>query len=144
MGAMSALRLTLEWHRKSCDNLVMATRRGWSRDELLIALRLYMRSPFGKLDGRNPEIISLAEHIRRTPNALAMKACNFASLDPAFRASNRKGLSGASEADREMPNSRVMRSELQRKLRTQWLVLYRRLPPRMIPMSLRCPRERPM
>lgn len=31
-----------------------------------------------------------------------MKACNFASLDPVFLASNRKGLSGASESDRAL------------------------------------------
>jgi hypothetical protein len=68
---------------------------GWTRDQLLIALRLYMRTPFGRLHGRNPQIIELSDKIGRTPNALAMKACNFASLDPAFRASNRKGLSGA-------------------------------------------------
>lgn len=84
------------------DNPRMPDRRGWSRDELLIALRLYMRSPFGKLHGRNPEIMALAHRIGRTPNALAMKACNFANLDPAFRATNRRGLSGASEADRAM------------------------------------------
>jgi hypothetical protein len=78
----------------------MAERTGWTRDQLLIALRLYMRMPFGRLHGRNPEIIELAGKIGRTPNALAMKACNFASIDPVFRATNRKGLSGASEADR--------------------------------------------
>lgn len=82
----------------------MAERVPWSRDQQLIALRLYMRTPFGKLDGRNPEIISLADRIGRTPSALAMKACNFASLDPAFLATNRRGLSGASEADRELWN----------------------------------------
>lgn len=59
-----------------------------------------MRLPFGRLHGRNAGIITLAAKIGRTPNALAMKACNFASLDPAFRATDRKGLSGASEADR--------------------------------------------
>ena len=62
----------------------MAQRPGWTRDPLLIALRLYMRTPFGRLHGRNPEIIHLATKIDRTPSALAMKACNFASLDPAF------------------------------------------------------------
>ncbi len=87
---------------ESWDNLLMPARRGWTRDELLIALRLYMRSPFGTLHGRNREIISLAARIGRTPSALAMKACNFASLDPAFRASNRRGLSGASDADRTL------------------------------------------
>ena len=78
----------------------MAERIGWTRDQQLIALRLYMRTPFGKLHGRNPDIISLASQIGRTANALAMKACNFASLDPEFRQTNRTGLSGASESDR--------------------------------------------
>lgn len=78
----------------------MVKRLGWTREQLLIALRLYMRTPFGRLHSKNPEIITLASQIGRTPSALAMKACNFASLDPAFRATNRAGLSGASEADR--------------------------------------------
>jgi predicted restriction endonuclease len=80
----------------------MPERLAWTRDQLLIALRLYMRCPFGRLHGRNPEIIQLAITIGRTPGAVAMKACNFASLDPAFRASKRSGLSGASEADRAL------------------------------------------
>lgn len=78
----------------------MAKHLGWTREQLLIALRMYLRLPFGRLHGRNPEIVELANKIGRTPNALAMKACNFASLDPVFLASNRKGLSGASESDR--------------------------------------------
>ncbi len=80
----------------------MAERIGWTREQQLIALRLYMRTPFGRLHGRNPEIIELASRIGRSANALAMKACNFASLDPAFRLTNRRGLSGASESDRAM------------------------------------------
>ena len=51
----------------------MARRIDWTRDQQLIALRVYMRMPFGKLHGRNPDIISLAERIGRTPNALAIK-----------------------------------------------------------------------
>jgi putative restriction endonuclease len=78
----------------------MPERVGWTRDQLLIALRLYMTTPFGKLHRGNPDIIALAARIGRTPSALGMKACNFASLDPVFRATNRAGLSGASEADR--------------------------------------------
>ena len=80
----------------------MPQRIGWTRDQQLIALRLYMRTPFGRLHGRNAEIIALAARIGRTANALAMKACNFASLDPEFRLTNRKGLSGASESDRAL------------------------------------------
>src|SRR5688572_6577187 len=59
-----------------------------------------MRTPFGRLHGRNPEIIALAATIGRTPNVLAMRACNFAGLEPVFRSSERSGLSGASDADR--------------------------------------------
>jgi putative restriction endonuclease len=68
----------------------------WTRDQLLIALRLYFRLPFGKLHKTNVEIVRLANQIGRTPSALAMKACNFANLDPNLK---QKGLSGASRAD---------------------------------------------
>ena len=74
--------------------------RLWTREQQLVALRLYMRLPFGRLHGRNPEIAKIAEPLGRTADALAMKACNFASLDPVFRATKRRGLSGASTADR--------------------------------------------
>lgn len=74
----------------------------WTRDELLVALRLYCRTPFGKLHNRNPEIQSIAGAIGRTANALGMKACNFASLDPAQQARGIKGLKGRSKADEEL------------------------------------------
>ena len=61
-----------------------------------------MRLPFGRLHATNPEILELAAQIGRTPGALAMKACNFASLDSTFRATNRSGLSRASNADRAL------------------------------------------
>jgi putative restriction endonuclease len=71
----------------------------WQEDELLLTLHLYCRTPFGKLHQTNPEIIKLAHIIGRTPSAIAMKACNFASLDPALA---QKGLAGASKADRAL------------------------------------------
>ena len=69
----------------------------WTRDQQLIALRLYIRMPFGRLTSRSHEIIALARLIGRTPGALTMKAGNFGSLDPDL---NRKGLSNVSQADR--------------------------------------------
>lgn len=69
----------------------------WQEDELLLTLHLYCRLPFGKLHQSNPEVIQIAQVIGRTPSAVAMKACNFASLDPAL---TQKGLKGASKADR--------------------------------------------
>src|SRR5690348_1575331 len=80
----------------------MSKQTAWTRDQQLIALRLYMGTSFGRLHGTNPELVELAHRIGRTPGALAMKACNFASLDPEFRKTNRKGLSGASDADRAL------------------------------------------
>lgn len=74
----------------------------WQEDELLLTLHLYCRTPFGKLHQTNPEIIKLAKIIGRTPSAVAMKACNFASLDPALA---QKGLAGASKADRALWNA---------------------------------------
>ncbi|MCX5659704.1 MAG: HNH endonuclease signature motif containing protein [Planctomycetota bacterium] len=73
---------------------------GWTRDQLLVAFRLYCRTPFGKLHRGNPEIIALARLIGRTPSAVGMKACNFAALDPAQQARGIKALGNLSRADR--------------------------------------------
>jgi len=76
------------------------TRRPWSRDELLVTFNLYCKLPFGKLHRGHPRIIDLADHLQRTPNAVAMKLVNLASLDPEIRESGRRGLPNASRADR--------------------------------------------
>lgn len=80
----------------------MTTRLAWTRQQLLIAFYLYCQTPFGKLHSRNPEIIKYAALINRTPSALAMKLTNIASLDPAITSTGRKGLKGASSADKAM------------------------------------------
>ncbi len=77
-------------------------RKGWSREELLVTFRLYCRTPFGRLHSRNPSIIELAQLIGRTPGAVTMKACNFASLDPHQQARNISALGNVSRADREL------------------------------------------
>lgn len=80
----------------------MANRKGWTERELLVAFGLYCRLPFGKLHSGNTLIIRFAERIGRIPSALAMKLVNIASLDPAITSTGRKGLSGASLADKKM------------------------------------------
>ena len=80
----------------------MQGRKNWNREQLLVAFNLYCKLPFGKLHSRNPEIIKYAELIKRTPSALAMKLTNIASLDPLITSTGRKGLSGASLADKTM------------------------------------------
>ena len=61
-----------------------------------------MTQPFGRLHQTAKEVVETARLIERTPSAVAMKACNFASLDPEFRKTNRTGLKGASQADRDL------------------------------------------
>ena len=80
----------------------MPARVQWSPEELLVAFRLYCRTPFGRLHRRNPAIVELSEKLGRTPSAVAMKACNFASLDPAQRARDIKALANVSQADRRL------------------------------------------
>lgn len=80
----------------------MSDRIGWTRQQLLVAFNLYCQMPFGKMHSRNPQIIKYAELIGRTPSALAMKLTNIASLDPAITSTGRKGLEGASAADKAM------------------------------------------
>ncbi|MBI3778014.1 MAG: HNH endonuclease, partial [Gammaproteobacteria bacterium] len=58
-----------------------------------------------------PEIIELARLIGRTPSAVAMKACNFASLDPVQRARNISALGNVSRADRSLWESFAKNSE---------------------------------
>ncbi|HZM02706.1 MAG TPA: HNH endonuclease [Candidatus Saccharimonadales bacterium] len=76
----------------------------WTRDHSLLALNLYCKLPFGKLHRGNPMIIDVAFKMGRTASSLAMKLCNFASLDPVQRARGIRGLAGASRHDNEIRN----------------------------------------
>lgn len=80
----------------------MASQRLWSRDELIIAMNLYCKLPFGQFHKRNPIIIEIAQKLGRTPSSLAMKLCNFASIDPVQNARGIIGLRGSSKADKEI------------------------------------------
>ena len=74
----------------------------WTREHFLIALNLYNKLPFGKLHKGNPLIIDVAGRMGRTASSLAMKLCNFASLDPVLQARGVHGLSGATRHDLAM------------------------------------------
>ena len=80
----------------------MKPRRPWTRDELVIAMNLYCKLPFGQISYKKLIIIEVAQKLGRTPSSLAMKLVNFASLDPVHQARGVKGLSGASKADRKI------------------------------------------
>ncbi|MCI0361757.1 MAG: HNH endonuclease [Planctomycetaceae bacterium] len=77
-------------------------RQSWSRDETLVAFNIYCRTPFGRLHGKNPEIIEVAARLGRTASALAMKCCNLAAFDDVLKERGIKGLSKASKTDAEV------------------------------------------
>jgi putative restriction endonuclease len=74
--------------------------RLWTREELLLAINLYCKLPFGKLHTGTEEIKKLAQLIDRSVNSVALKLVNFSSLDPSLQARGIKGMSGASNLDK--------------------------------------------
>jgi putative restriction endonuclease len=77
----------------------MIERKPWTRDELILAINLYCKTPFGKIHVRNPDIIELAINLGRTPGSVSYKLANFASIDPSL---DRKGASNVSKLDKEV------------------------------------------
>lgn len=73
-------------------------KQNWSREELIVAFNLYCKIPFGKIHNRNPEIISLAKLLGRTPSALSWKLANFSRLDPTLQ---KRNISGATHGSKE-------------------------------------------
>ena len=76
----------------------------WTKEQIKLAFHLYCQLPYGRIYGRNPEIVALAKIIGRTADAVAMKMLNIASLDPAITSTGRVGLGNASALDREVWN----------------------------------------
>ena len=82
----------------------------WNRDELILALDLYLSS--GWLDDSHPKVQELSGVIQnlplhpgwrgnpsfRSPDAVSMKVANFQALDPAYHG---WGLPGVSKGERD-------------------------------------------
>jgi putative restriction endonuclease len=79
----------------------MATNK-WTREELILAFNLYCKIPFGTIHIRNPQIITLAKILGRTPSAVSWKLANLASLDPTLKKRNIAGASHGAKLDAEI------------------------------------------
>lgn len=79
-------------------------RNNWTREQALAALALYCQLPFGQMHARCAAVRELATRIGRTPDAVAMKLGNFASLDPAHKQRGVAGLPHVAALDRELWN----------------------------------------
>lgn len=58
----------------------------WTKEELILAFNLYLKTPFGKMHSTNKEVIHLANLIGRSSNSIALRLVNFASVDPVLKA----------------------------------------------------------
>ena len=74
-------------------------RRNWNREETILAMELYCRTPFNKISNSNKDIIYLAEKLNRTPSAVAKKMFNLAHYDPTLAARNVSSLAHTSKLD---------------------------------------------
>lgn len=75
----------------------MTTRNLWTKEELILAFNLYLKIPFGKMHSTNKDVIHLANLIGRTPNSIALRLVNFASVDPVLKARGIKGMDGGTK-----------------------------------------------
>lgn len=71
----------------------------WNRQELMLAINLYCKIPFGKISSRHPDIIELAGLLGRTPSSVGLKLANLAAIDPTIP---QKGLVNAGKLDRQV------------------------------------------
>lgn len=85
----------------------------WSRDELILALDLYLRLNPVHTDESNPDIVALSQLLNRlpihpredkqeefrNPNGVYMKLCNFLRLDPTYEG---KGLAAGSKLEEQV------------------------------------------
>lgn len=77
-------------------------RRNWTREELILAVNLYCKIPFGKIHQNNPDIIHFAKLIGRTPGSISFKLGNFGSFDQSLKERGVGGLPNASKLDKEV------------------------------------------
>ena len=76
----------------------MSRNPNWTRDELILALNLYINAGRVQLDNNDPRVIELSELLNnlpihptelrqakfRNPNGVSMKLGNFLSIDPKY------------------------------------------------------------
>lgn len=86
-------------------------RRLWTKEELILALNLYLKLPFGKFHSGTPEIIILSKIIDRTPSSVSMRLGNFASVDPYHQNRGIGGLSGGKKQVQPIWNEFVNNKE---------------------------------
>lgn len=74
----------------------------WTKEETVLALALYCKIPFGKINKNHPRVIELSKLIGRTPASVSMKMGNFGRFDEDLAKKGISGLSNGSKLDKEV------------------------------------------
>ncbi|MBR0705407.1 HNH endonuclease [Bradyrhizobium liaoningense] len=90
----------------------------WTRDELILALDLYLRHQGNPPGKSSSEVVNLSKLLNkisgqlskgnpdfRNPNGVYMKTMNFRRFDPAYRAQGKKGLERGGKLEGEIWNA---------------------------------------
>lgn len=77
----------------------MTKGRRWTADEIFRAIDLYVRTPFGRIHSKNPDILTLADELDRTPGSVALKMANLAGIDESIP---QRGMANASALDHQV------------------------------------------
>jgi len=80
----------------------MSKNPNWTREQHILAFRLYNQIPFGKIHTGNPQLQELAKLIGRSVNAVSLKLANFARLDPVLQTRDIKGMSHGAKGEEEI------------------------------------------
>lgn len=83
----------------------------WTRDQHLLAFRLYNEIPFGSIHTKNPKLQQLAHLVGRSVNAVSLKLANFARLDPVLQRRAIKGMSHGAKGEEEIWNAYLQNPE---------------------------------
>jgi putative restriction endonuclease len=74
----------------------------WTREEHLLAFRIYNEIPFGKIDEKTPKVRSLAALLGRKVGSASYKLANFSRLDPVLAKRGIKGLVNGAKGEAEV------------------------------------------
>jgi len=75
--------------------------RPWTREEVLLTIRLYCKLPYRKLRQSTPEVRELALLLNRTPSAISKRCCNYVQFDP-VESKRVKGFTRAAKLDKSI------------------------------------------
>jgi len=70
----------------------MSKKSDWTREEHILAFKLYNEIPFGRIHQNNPAVKALAKIIGRSAGSVSYKLANIARLDPVLQARGIKGM----------------------------------------------------